>query len=167
MPGPTPKDPSLRQRRNKTATAATLQLVKDGDEVSIPELPVRTDDDGAVIAWHPMALDLWEEVWTSPMAAEYLDADVPGLFILAALTDSFWKGLEHGRVGKDLAAEIRLQRVDYGLTPIARRRLQWEVERAEDAVDKGRKRRVRQPDADGDQGEPKGDPRRLLAAVPE
>lgn len=139
MPGPAPKDPTLLQRRNKTSTAAKLSLAPDVDR---PELPERHDDEGALIPWHAMAVDFWDEVWTSPMAGEYLDADVPGLFILACLTDAYWKGVMAGRTGKDLAAEIRLQRVDYGLTPIARRRLQWEVERAEDATDKGRRRRT-------------------------
>lgn len=142
MPGRTPKDPSLLARRNKVTTKATLSLVTD---VEAPALPDRIDEEGQPVTWHQMAVDFWDEVWTSPMAAEYLDADVPGLFILAALTDAYWKGLEAGRVGKELAAEIRLQRIDYGLTPIARRRLQWEVERAEEVVDKGRRRRLTQP----------------------
>jgi hypothetical protein len=163
MPGPPPKDPALRQRRNRAATGATLSLAPTGIEP--PPLPDRKDDDGNVLDWHPMALDFWTEVWSSPMAAEYLDADVPGLFILAALTDAYWKAVDAGKVGKELAAEIRLQRIDYGLTPIARRRLQWEVERAEDAQDRGRRRRpTRGSDGDGSKPADKGaDPR--LAAV--
>jgi hypothetical protein len=36
MPGPPPKDPSLRARRNKPSTRATLQLAPD---VEAPALP--------------------------------------------------------------------------------------------------------------------------------
>lgn len=160
MPGPPPKDASLRARRNKSSTAATLAAVPA--DTTAPELPERHDDEGNVLAWHPMALDFWAEVWASPMRSEYLDADVPGLFILVALTDAYWRGLEQGRAGKELAAEIRLQRIDYGLTPIARRRLQWEVEKAEDAVDKGRKRRVGNGASPEQKGQ-KRDPRLALA----
>lgn len=166
MPGPTPKDPSLRARRNKQTTAAKLSLAPS--DVQTPELPERHDEEGQLIPWHPMAVDFWDEVWSSPMAAEYLDADVPGLFILAALTDAYWKGVMQGRTGKELAAEIRLQRIDYGLTPIARRRLQWEVERAEDATDKGRRRRrVADADEGGQDARAKAavDPRQLLSVV--
>ncbi len=163
MPGPAPKDPSLRQRRNKRSTGAKLRIVDH--EIEAPELPERRDDDGELIPWHAMALDLWEEVWSSPMAAEYLEADVPGLFILAALTDAYWKAIDKGQVGKELAAEIRLQRIDYGLTPIARRRLEWEIERTEDAKDRGQRRRTTRPKVDDD-GSTKGeDGNPLLALV--
>lgn len=160
MPGPTPKHPAARARRNKAKTRAKLSLAPNG--IQPPELPVRRDDDGNVIPWHPMAEDFWREVWESPMAAEYLDADVPGLFILAHLTDSYWKGVDKGQVGKELAAEIRLQRIDYGLTPIARRRLEWEVERTEDAKDRAQRRRTTRPKVDADESNADGksaDPR--------
>lgn len=60
------------------------------------------------------------------MAEEYLDADLHGLFILAELVDRFWE-----EPTSALAAEIRLQRQCFGLTPVDRRRLQWEVQRVE------------------------------------
>jgi hypothetical protein len=73
-----------------------------------------------------MTLTWWKDVWKSPMAAEFLQADIHGLYRLAILIDAFW--LEPT---KEMAAEIRLQQTAYGLTPIDRRRLQWEVERLE------------------------------------
>lgn len=169
MPGPPPKDASVRARRNKSATKATLRVAgPDDDPVEVPELPtLHREVDGQMVEtpWHPMALDFWDEVWTSPMAPQYLDADVPGLVILATLTHSYWLGVAQGRMSKDLAGEIRLQRVDYGLTPIARRRLQWEIERAEDAADKGaRRRRTKQPEPDAPEGEGPVDPRLTLVS---
>ena len=152
MPGPAPKDPTIRARRNKATTGAKLAPAEAAERVELPE---RRDEDGQLIEWHPMALEFWEEVWDSPMAGEYLDADIPGLFILAGLTDAWWKGFDQGRTGKELAAEIRLQRIDYGLTPIARRRLQWEVERTEDARERGRKRNPGPPSGDAKSGEPR------------
>ena len=45
--------------------------------------------------------------------------------MLADLMDLYWYGK------RDLAGEIRLQGQCFGLTPIDRRRLQWEVQRVE------------------------------------
>jgi hypothetical protein len=61
------------------------------------------------------------------MAAEFIAADVPGLVLVARLIDRFNYG------DLSLAAEIRLQRQCFGLTPFDRRRLQWEIERGEAA----------------------------------
>ena len=78
-----------------------------------------------------MTVAWWRDIWASPMAPEFLKADVHGLYLLAELVDRFW--LEPSVA---LAAEIRHHRMAFGLTPIDRRRLQWEVERAETATRK-------------------------------
>lgn len=122
MPGPIPKDPRLRQRRNRVAGAAVLPA--EGRQGPTPPLPRRAKDENP---WHPATLDYWRKAWASPMATEWIEADIPGLVQLFQLIDRFNHG-EHA-----LAAEIRLQRVCYGLTPIDRRRLQWEVEKVEQA----------------------------------
>lgn len=88
------------------------------------------------------------------MAHEFLDADVHGLFMLADLIDQYWRD-----PSKDLAGEIRLQRQSFGLTPLDRRRLQWEVERVEQA---GRKRQQLPPPPAPEAGD---DPRKLLRLV--
>jgi hypothetical protein len=54
--------------------------------------------------------------------------------LVARLIDRF----NYGEV--NLAAEIRLQRQCFGLTPLDRRRLQWEIERAEAAERRDRPR---------------------------
>lgn len=113
-------------RRNKSATKATLSLVHD---VEMPALPGDAD-------WHPLTVDWWADTWASPMAPEFVGSDIHGLYVLAKLVDTFWK-----EPSTALAAEIRLQRQCFGLTPIDRRRLQWEIERTEEAQDKGHKRR--------------------------
>jgi hypothetical protein len=58
------------------------------------------------------------------MVAEWVDADVPGLLTLAALVDEFWR-----RNDPKVAAEIRQQQREYGLSPLSRRQLQWEIKR--------------------------------------
>ena len=110
MGGPLPKDPAVRQRANRATTRATLPAAPKRPKV--PELPLE--------APHALTVAFWADVWASPMAAEYLAADVHGLYLLAQLVDAFWRS-----PSTSLAAEIRLQRMAYGLTPVDRRRLEW------------------------------------------
>jgi len=140
--GPLPKDPALRQRKNKESTRATLTTTETRWKRP-PGLPKR--DQG----WHDMTRQWWRDLWRSPMAAEYLKADVHGLYRLAVLVDRFWLAPAVG-----LAAQINSQEQRYGLSPLDRRRLQWIVERAE-----GEKRR--QPRKSGSDV----DPREFLRAV--
>lgn len=139
MPGPAPKRKPAR--RNRTATAATLRVVHD---VEAPDLPEST-------MWHRQTLEWWEDIWSSPMAPEFDSSDRHGLFSLAMLVNDFWMADSASDRAK-LSAEIRLQRQCFGLTPIDRRRLQWEIERTDEAQDKGRKRRssVQKPAPAGD-----------------
>lgn len=147
MPGPAPKDASVRARRNKTSTASTLRLAHS---VRAPKLPDREE------GWQALTVSWWKDIWASPMAPEFLKSDHHGLFLLAALVDEFWL-----RPSTALAAEIRLQRQCFGLTPMDRRRLQWEIEKVDEAVDKGERRRAAKPAA-AKVGE---DPRGVLRAV--
>jgi len=123
--GPAPKPAHMRQRRNRASTGAKLQA---DPKLKAPDLPDRP--------WHPMTLAWWADVWSSPMAPEYDDSDRHGLFMLAVLIDEFWLSPT-----KDLAAEIRLQRQSFGLSPIDRRRLQWEIDRGDEASERTKKRR--------------------------
>lgn len=146
MPGPAPKrNPA---RRNKTSTRATL--TRDHDMVA-PELPLRE------FGWHHMTTSWWADIWASPMAPEYDESDLHGLYVLANLIDAYWRE-PSPRVQAGLAAEIRLQRQCFGLTPIDRRRLQWEIERTDEAQEKGEKRRAAKRKSET----PAGDPRANL-----
>ena len=157
---PTPKPASQRQRRNKSVTASTLRAVPDA---VVPDLPPRMKTVGekddlepleVEVPWHAMTLAWWQDIWTSPMAPEFLDSDVHGLYVLAALVDQFWR-----EPSTALAAEMRLQRQCFGLTPVDRRRLEWHVEQAEQAVEKTTARRQRKTPKSGK------DPRDALSAV--
>lgn len=144
---PTPKPAGMRQRRNRASTNARLQA---DPKLKAPKLPDRT--------WQSMTLDWWADVWSSPMAPEYDDSDRHGLFLLAVLIDEFWLSPT-----KELAGEIRLQRQAFGLSPIDRRRLQWEIDRGDEATERTRKRRAKPTPETGDA--PAGDPRSILHAV--
>ena len=105
-----------------------------------------------------MTLAWWDDLWHSPMAPEFDPSDIHGLYLLATLVNGFWES-----PSKDLAAEIRLQRQCFGLTPIDRRRLQWEIERSDEAQDRGRRRRTTTPKAPS--ADPGADPRAVLRVV--
>ena len=142
---PLPKDPALRQRRNKPNAQATLPA-EGQRRRKAPPLPANR-------VWSELTLAWWRDVWHSPMAEEFLKSDVHGLYQLAELVNRFWE-----EPSTALAAEIRLQRQCFGLTPIDRRRLQWEVERVESVT---RKRPPEAPRA----AAPADDPRSILRVV--
>ncbi len=150
MPGPAPKHPSTRARRNKPSTAAVLHA---DHAIVAPELPD--------LDWHSLTLSWWRDIWASPMAPEFDDSDRHGLIQLAMLVNDFWMA-DGWRERRDIAAEIRQQGQRFGLSPIDRRRLQWEIERSEEAQDRGAARRTRSAPA---KPQPAGDPRAALRAL--
>lgn len=137
--GPTPKSHTVRARQNKASTRAKLIEREDGELVEIPDLPRRTDSDGAEIPWHAMVVAWWDDIWLSPMSDEWHDSDIHGLYRLAVLVDCYWS-TDNGTTLLKMAAEIRQSGQPYGLSPLDRRRLEWTIESAKDAQAKGRKR---------------------------
>lgn len=125
-------------------------------DVEAPELPESRE-------WHPQTMEWWDDIWASPMAPEYDDSDKHGLIRLAILVDDYWVA-DNANTRVKLSAEIRMQGQLYGITPLDRRRLQWEIERGEDAEEKSRKRKAaaKTPVVSS---EPAADPRSLLQAV--
>lgn len=139
MPGPPPKAAATRQRRNKKATAA--QLVPD-PQAEVPVLPANPPQDAweealglPVPEWHPAVRDEWTEIWRSAMASQYGPVEAHGLLKLMCLVQAFWT-TSNPELRKQLHAEIRIARTDFGLTPKARASLHWEVAQAEDAVER-------------------------------
>jgi len=140
--GPAPKPAHLRQRTNKKPGHALLTAPES------PEIPEIPNPDGRV--WHPLTLEAWEHAWRSPMASQWLETDADAIGRLALLWDEFYK-----RPTVDAMKEIRLQSPAFGLSPLDRSRLQWEVNRGESAERELRKRNQPAPS-------PVGDPRKLL-----
>jgi hypothetical protein len=117
------KDPSVRARRNKTTTRAVL---KPQTNPKVPPLPKG-------IRWYPQVRDWWKRAWSSPMKPEWTESDVDALYLAAKLQQQFWDPDTTPNVCRALAGEIRQLFSQCGLTPMSRRSLQWEIERAESA----------------------------------
>lgn len=147
MPGPLPKDPSIRQRRNKNSTRALLPA-ELAPRVRTPRLPKITQmkkvGDQLVeveVEWHPMARQFWSVVWSSPMHHEFLRADEPALLRLLMLVNMFWQTGD-----LSVAKEVRMVEREFGLTPLSRRRLEWTVAQAEEAKDRHEEKRIKRAD---------------------
>ena len=158
--GPAPKPAHLRQRANTKTTRSSLPSADQARSNEVPNLPERPQ------GWHRMVTAWWMSVWRSPMASEYLDSDMRGgLFQLACLHQLFWEANDLGFAAINslpkLAAEIRLQEVRFGLSPVDRSRLQWEVEKGEQAAERTESRRATKT-AKKRSG---GDPRKLLQVI--
>lgn len=143
--GPAPKPAHLRQRTNKKAGNATISA---DESQEIPPIP---NPDGR--EWHPLTVAAWSNAWKSAMASQWLETDADALGRVALLWDQFYN-----RPSAGVMAEIRLQEQRFGLSPLDRSRLQWEVNRGDEA---DRKLRQREQPAK----RPSGDPRALLRAV--
>ncbi len=140
-----PKPAHMRQNRTKKAGATTLQ---EQEQVSPPKL--QNPDKRK---FHKLTKEWWKRVWESPMAGEYLPTDIDGLARIAILVDEYYKNPK-----KDILAEIRLQESRFGLSPIDRSRLQWEVAKGEEAERKRKPPKQEHP-ASGK------DPRGILGVV--
>jgi hypothetical protein len=149
--GPAPKDPKTRRRRNRASTAAKVK----GPETPPLEIPLLPEGRGGGPngAWHVETGSWWVDLWRSAIAAEYV-AGIDGhtLLVFAVVLDRFWHD-----PSKELATEIRLQAREFGLNPMARRSLQWQVKPRGSGEDKP------EPGKGGKATE--GDPRERLTLV--
>lgn len=150
MRGRKPKDPEVRQRRNKIATAAVLE--SEPEERKPPPLSRLLFAGGQV---HRQTRRWWLEIWRSPMAPRWLPSDVEALYIIAILRNEFYF-----RPSPSLAAEIRQQEGRFGLTPFDRKRLDWRIEGP-------RQEMPRQPEIEPERPPEREDidPRSVLRAV--
>jgi hypothetical protein len=133
MPGPLPKNPEIKQRRNKASSRALLPVDKK-TYIEKPPLPPLSGKR----KWHPMAEVFWQAVWESPMRSAFVHGDEPALYRLLYLVDRYWK-----KGSLEVAKEIRLMEREFGLTPLSRRRLEWTIAQAEEAKDKHEINRAR------------------------
>lgn len=150
---PMPKN--VRARANKSASAATLSVVHD---VKVPELLPKE------VEWHSMTRRWWRELWKSPMATEYRETDLQGLYQVALLVQDFWTAKD-SKSRNEARLRIEKAEADFGLTPLARRRLEWQVETTEDAKAKGAKRTASQTPAAQSTTDTGGDDDPRLALV--
>lgn len=120
---PLPKPKGQRTRRN--AGQSQWQMLAAESSVVAPGLPAKGS------GWLPATSEWWDTIWASPMASAWLDADVDGLVRLAWLKDDFARG------DAPATALPAMQQLEdrFGLSPKARRALQWEVSREQVASD--------------------------------
>ncbi|AYD82089.1 minor tail protein [Gordonia phage Turuncu] len=157
MPGPTAKPVGTTARRNKTSTKAVLSTVVDHD---IPTLPpaeewLQTIEEitaSAVMAdapppehrdWPEPVKRWWNDIWSSPMSNEFVHSDIHGLYLacfyMAQVLNPALKMSDRISASKAYETQVR----NFGLNPMSRRTLQWEIERTEEALAKGEARRRR------------------------
>lgn len=142
MPGPVPKQPGQRRRRNRQP--AGTKLLPAGGRVG-PTPPLGKRPGGG--SWLKSTREWWRVLWASPMATEYQDADAWTLRRVAFMYDLAGRG----ELNAALTRELRLLLDAFGLTAYGRRRLGWWI--AEGEVVELRSapspRRLRATDSDG------------------
>lgn len=115
---PLPKPRGQRVKRGPQAQWRDLPA--DGRKGKAPALPSSRE-------WSQETRSWWRTIWASPMAVAWLDADVDPLVRLAALKDDWARGKAPA-----VALPAMQQLEDrFGLSPKARRALQWEVSKVE------------------------------------
>lgn len=149
--GPLPKDPDKRARSG-SPTYETVVLGSTPAAVDAPKIPVR--------AWRKLHAETrawWGMLLEAPQASQYLGSDWRRLrMIVLPLVERYNRAVDAGDVAvmTKLAAEIRMQEADFGLTLTSRMRNRWTVHppRADNAGDEGdsdkptRPKRKRQAD---------------------
>ena len=127
---------------SKKGAKATVTILTGGMEKDeIPYLPDaadwlvnKNDEDWDVEPeWSPVVEKWWEDIWTSPMANEFLKADLHGLFMacyyLHESVNPNYKLADRLTAGKAFENSIKA----YGLNPQARSALRWQVAQGETA----------------------------------
>lgn len=134
MPGPPPKNPATRRNRRHVPGQTTLTPVEDA---VVPEIPARPDGQ----EWTEATIHEWDLFWKSPMAQQVQHGDAGALMRYMDLVDLYWRMRSDDRFVDvraiiQLAAEIRLEGQSFGLTPLDRWRLKWEITQGEEAEHK-------------------------------
>lgn len=161
-----PADQQLDTRGRKAQLAERI-IAAESPVPSMPQHPPMVTEDGVELAveWHTQTVAWWNDVWTSPMVSAWDESDVHNVTVVALLYNDIWLATT-ARERKDALAEYRQQRADLGLSPLARSRLQWSIEVADDAVAKGTKRRQTAGQSGSSGPRPAGvDPRHTLTSV--
>lgn len=118
MPGPPPKDPGQRRRRN--AAPELVALPAEGRSGPVPTWPLSraTKSEAA----------LWRELWATPQAAAWEQLGwtrIVARYVRCAIQ------VEGTDPSTRLLAEVRQTEDRLGLTPLAMRRLGWTIVRDE------------------------------------
>ncbi|MGP5617690.1 phage terminase small subunit [Corynebacterium casei] len=110
----------------------TKKLTAPTEAVEVPELPPATEWTSTG-AWSRPVLSWWQDIHKSPMASEFAEADLHGLYVAANYLN------EALNPRNDAAERLKLGQAweralkSYGLTPNARENLRWSISQAEQA----------------------------------
>lgn len=147
--GPAPKQPGTRARRNR---APEMRIVQ-GQVSAQPKLPTIKG-----FTWPAQTQAWWKQWGDSPLSSEFGPTDWSFLLDTALLHAQYWSG------NVTIAGELRLREAKFGATPEDRLRLKIQYEQADEAEDKGTKRRAAKK-ATAKKAAPKKDPRAGLQSV--
>lgn len=131
---PAAKPPDLRKGHG--AAKGVHQLDARGGVIDLddpPELPGRPD----CCPWEPSAVRAWELAWASPMAVEFIPADLPMLEVYADLVHQLALLDHHDdrHVERRVALVTKLTSVAsiFGLGPANRWKLHWTIDHGDGA----------------------------------
>lgn len=122
MPGPAPKDPASRRRRN--ASVGKTMLPAGGRQGDAPAWPFSTVDEPST----------WAELWATPQAAAW---ERLGWTRTVARYAMLLLEVEQPEAKGTILAEVRQLEDRLGLNPKAMRSLLWEVTEDELADKRG------------------------------
>ena len=114
----TPKHPSQRRRRNAEPATKKIDATT---KIAAPALPPGMNE---------RAAELWAELWSEPVAAVWESCDHGAVSRLCR----FRAAEESGEAGGVMLAQITALEDRLGLSPMARRRLQYEIDKAAGAT---------------------------------
>lgn len=123
MPGPAPKHPDERRRRNAAPTM--VQLPAEGRKGAAPRWPLGKTQKGET--------DAWRAVWKTPQSVAW-ERMGPGVVRTVARYVRLLVEAEKPGASSTLAGEVRQLEDRLGLTPMAMLRLRWEIVQNETAV---------------------------------
>ncbi len=117
---PKPPGQAITRGQKGAAKGGWKTLPAAEDFTRPPKLPNKKP------GWLKATKDWWDALWASPMATTYVQADIEPLTRLATFADSF----RRGDLGATELAQMTALEDRFGISPKARRGLQWEIARA-------------------------------------
>lgn len=113
----------------------------DKDQRTVDEFESALLEEDGEIEWAGPVVDWWQDIWSSPMANEFVDSDIHGLYLACYYfhesLNPFYKASDRIAFAKQFENAIK----NYGLTPSARESLRWQV--AQGAAAQNRTQQIR------------------------
>lgn len=117
MPGPAP-DPNARHRQGGKSKNGVVTLPAAGYDGATPEWPMSTLPAGAT-------MDLWRSLWRKPQAVMWARDGSERVVARYALVTVLSEDPENPNAS--LLSEVRQMEDRLGLSPMAMKRLMWEI----------------------------------------